>query len=104
MVDQRDTKLTPVHASRRFRLLDVRNETGRWLRPSGELPSQGIQKTAHPRRVRIEKALAVKVLRKQRCAVIKRGTGLGVFQQSSQHTISGIIGKMTPLLRGQPCL
>jgi hypothetical protein len=44
------------------------------------------------------------VLRKQRCAVIKRGTGLGVFQQSSQHTISGIIGKMTPLLRGQPCL
>ncbi len=81
MVDQRDAKLIAVHAGRRLRLLDIRDETGRWLRPAGELPSQEIQKTAHLGSVGIEKAFPVKVLRKRRCAVSKRGTG-GVFQQA----------------------
>ena len=66
MVDQRDPQLIAFHARRRFRWLDVRNETGGWLRPAGELPSQDIEKAARLRGVRIEEALPVKVLRKRR--------------------------------------
>ena len=68
MVDQRDPQLIAVHARRRFRWLDVRNETGGWLRPAGELPSQDIEKAARLRGVGIEEALPVKVPRKRRCA------------------------------------
>src|SRR5579863_8561300 len=82
MVDQGDAKLTAVNSSRRFRLRDVVNKTGGPLRPAGELPSQKIEKPAHLRRTRIEKALSVEVLRKRRRAVVKRGTGFGVFQQT----------------------
>ena len=68
MVDQRDPELIAFHARWRFRWLDVRNESGRWLRPAGELPSYDVEKAARLRRFRIEEALTVKVPRKRRCA------------------------------------
>ena len=46
MVDQRDPQLVAFHAGRRFGWLDVGNETRRWLRPAGELPSQDVEKAA----------------------------------------------------------
>lgn len=80
MVDQGDAKLSAVHARRRFGLLDVRNETRRWLGATGELPSETVQKPARLRGVRIEKACPVRMLRKRRYVVNERGTGFGVFQ------------------------
>src|SRR5437867_12406505 len=68
MVDQRNLQLIAFHARRRFRWLYIRNEAGGRFGPAGELPSQGIEKTARLRRVRIEEPLSVKVPRKWRWA------------------------------------
>src|SRR5580658_9633742 len=61
MVDQRDAQLIAVHPRRGFRLLYIRYESRGRLRPAGELPSQGIEKAASLRRMRIEETLPVKV-------------------------------------------
>ena len=69
MVDQRNAQLVAFHARRRFRLLDVRNESG--ADGSGRLVSFHRKTSRKPRAcggVRIEEALSVKVLRKWRCA------------------------------------
>ena len=68
MVDQRNPQLSAFNARRRLGLLHVRNETGGWLRPAGELPSQNIEKAARRGGVGIEEALPVKVPRKWQCA------------------------------------
>ena len=49
---ERDLQLIALYASRRFRWLDIGNETGGALRAAGELPSQSIEKAARLRRVR----------------------------------------------------
>ena len=46
VVDQRNLQLVCFYAERRFRLHDVRNETGRRLRPAGQLPSQDVEEAA----------------------------------------------------------
>jgi hypothetical protein len=64
MVDQRNSQFSAFNAGRRLGLLYVRNETGGYLRPAGELPSQEIEKAARWGGVGIEEALPVKVPRK----------------------------------------
>ena len=68
VVDESGSQPGAFHTGGRYGLLDVGNETGRRRRPAGQLPSEGVKKTAHLRSVRIVEALSVKVLRKSRVA------------------------------------
>ena len=54
----------PSTRAGRYGWLDVRNETGRRLRPAGQLPSERVKKPGRLRSIRIVEALSVKVLRK----------------------------------------
>jgi len=66
VVHQRGSQFAPFHAARRYGLLDVRNKSGGWFRPAGQLPSQRRKKPWRLRSIRIVEALSVKVLRKSR--------------------------------------
>ena len=65
MIDQRNVEPGAFAAGGRRRLLHVRDETGGWLGPAGELPSQEIEKAARHGTVGIEEALPVEVDRKR---------------------------------------
>src|SRR5689334_14537259 len=70
---------TAFYAADRYRLLDVRNEARRRLRPAGQLPAEGTKKPCRLRGTRIVEALSVKVLRKSRVA--------GTLLHESHHFI-----------------
>src|ERR1700733_14227204 len=53
VVDQSGSESAAFDAARRYGGLDVRDETGRWFRPSGQLPSKNIEKPECLRSVRI---------------------------------------------------
>jgi hypothetical protein len=61
VVHERDSQLAALDAAKRYRLLDVRNETGRRFRPASQLPSKCIQEP-RLRCIRIVKTPSVKVL------------------------------------------
>ena len=64
MIHESDAQCVAVHAGRRHGGFDVRNETGRRLRPTSQLPSNDVTIPGCLLSIWIVKALSVKVSRK----------------------------------------
>jgi hypothetical protein len=62
VVHEGDSQRAAFDAARRYRLLDVRNETGRRFRSASQLPSKYIQERPRLRCIRIVKTPSVNVL------------------------------------------
>src|ERR1700722_7624112 len=72
VVQQSRSQSAAFHTTRRYGLLDVRQEVGRSFRPASQLPSEDVTKPGRRRSIRIVEALSVKVLRKSRVACTLR--------------------------------
>jgi hypothetical protein len=79
VIHQSGSQYAAFDAAGRDGWLDVRNETGRWFRAAGQLPSEDIKKPARRRSIRIVETLSVKMPRKWRVACRRPHKSQGIF-------------------------